>query len=340
MSKSNLNKPQRFNLIPMIIPLYLRLQKKMKINSTYILSLFLLFTITSCGKFYKLEKSTNWEELYDAANDYYSKEEYNKAIILYDKVLPVIRGSEKAELADFNYAYSHFRTKRYIEAAGYFNTFYQTYNRSPLAEEALFMNAYSLYLDAPDFNLDQKSSRDAVNAIQLFINRFPSSDSYERAMTMIDDLQKRFEEKAYQESLLYLRLTEGLYPGDFYRACIINFQNFAKDYPDSKYNEELGYKLVEVALAYGDRSVFDKKEDRLKDVFKFADQFKVKYPESKYLSSIEPLIKKADAELNAHLKLKKEYEEALAKAKLDQDNTNMPSKEDINTENLPEIINN
>jgi outer membrane protein assembly factor BamD len=45
---------------------------------------------------------------------------------------------------------------------------------------------------------------------------------------MIEDLQIRFEEKAYQESLLYLRLTEGLYPGDFYRACIINFQNLAK----------------------------------------------------------------------------------------------------------------
>ncbi len=58
---------------------------------------------------------TNWEELYAAANTYYDAGEYNKAIILYDKVLPVIRGSERAELADFNYAYSHYRTKRYIE---------------------------------------------------------------------------------------------------------------------------------------------------------------------------------------------------------------------------------
>jgi outer membrane protein assembly factor BamD len=312
----------------------------MKIQKIHILYILALLVISSCGPFYKLEKSTNWEELYEAANEYYNEGEYNKAIILYDKILPVIRGSEKAEMADFNYAYSHFRTKRYIEAAGYFNTFYQTYNRSPLAEEALFMNAYSLYLDSPDYNLDQKSSRDAVNAIQLFITRFPESDSYERAMGMIDDLQRRFEEKAYEEAMLYLRLTEGLFPGDFYRACIISFQNFAKDYPDSKYNEELAYKLVEVSLAYGSRSVFDKKEDRLKDVFNFADQFKRRYPESKYIGAVEPILKKAEKELTAHQKLKKEYDEALAKAKLEEEDTSLPSAEVKQTENLPEISNN
>ncbi|MGY6744642.1 MAG: outer membrane protein assembly factor BamD [Cecembia sp.] len=311
----------------------------MKVNKLYILALLFILALSSCGKFYKLEKSTNWEEIYEAANQYYNEGEFHKAIILYDKVLPVIRGSDKAEMADFNYAYSHFRTKRYIEAAGYFNTFYQTYSRSPLAEKALFMNAYSLYLDSPDYNLDQKSSRDAVNAIQLFINRFPQSDSYERAMTMIDDLQKRFEEKAYQESMLYLRLTEGLFPGDFYRACIINFQNFAKDFPDSKYNEELAYKLVEVSLAYGSRSVFDKKEDRLKDVFNFAEQFKRRYPESKYIGGIDPVVKKAEKELTAHLKVKKEYEETLAKAKLEEDSA-VPSTEVDQSEKILEISNN
>jgi len=269
--------------------------------------------MTSCSPFYKLEKSTNWDEIYTAANQYYNNGDYSKSIILYDKVLPVIRGSEKAELADFNYAYAHFRMKRYIESSGYFNTFYQTYNRSPLAEEALFMNAYSLYLDAPDYNLDQKSSKDAVNAIQLFINRFPESDSYERAMSMINDLQVRFEQKAYNESMLYYRLTDGLYPGDFYRACIINFQNFAKNYPDSKYNQELAFKLVEVSAAYGERSIFLKKEERLKEALAFADQYKKKYPSSKEINKVESIITKTQLELVAHQKLKKEYDEQMAK---------------------------
>lgn len=274
-----------------------------------------LGVLSSCGEFYKLEKSTNWDELYDAANRYYDKKEYNKAIILYDRVLPVIRGSGKAELAEFNYAYAHFRTKRYVEAAGYFKTFFDTFNRSPLAEESLFMNAYSLYLDSPDYNLDQRSSRDAVNAIQLFMNRFPESDSYERALSMIDDLQRRFEEKAFEESKMYYRLTEGLFPGEFYRACIINFQNFAKSYPDSKHNEELAFKLVEVSLAYAERSVFDKKEERLKDTITFGENFSKKYPESTYVKKVSNLVNKTQTELVAYYKLKEDYDRRTAEAK-------------------------
>ena len=283
--------------------------------SFYIIALLMAVSVSSCGKFYKLEKSTNWDQLYTAANEYYVKGDYNKAIILYDKVLPVIRGSERSELAEFNYAYSHFRIKRYIEAAGYFKTFYDTYNRSPMAEEAFFMHAYSLYLDSPDFNLDQRSSRDAVNAIQMFINRFPESDSYERAMTMIDDLQRRFEEKAYQESSMYYRLTDGLFPGEFYRACIVNFQNFAKNYPDSRYNEELAYKLVEVSTAYAERSVFNKKEERLNQSLGFADSFFRKFPDSQYKGKVTNLTNKTKAELTAHLKLKQDYEARTAAAK-------------------------
>jgi outer membrane protein assembly factor BamD len=272
-------------------------------STLFILALVLLI---SCGPFAKLEKSTNWEELYNGANKYYQEGEYNKAIILYEKVLPVIKGSEKAEMAEYNYANCHFKTKRFIESAGYFNTFYKTYNRSAMAEEALFMNAYSLYLDAPDYNLDQQSSKEAVNAIQQFVSRFPASASYERAMEMLKDLESRFEEKAYSEAEMYYRLKEGLFPGDFFRACIINFQNFAKDYPESKRNEELAYRLVEVGYAYAKNSAFDKKEERLTDALKFATTFYRKYPTSGYLGDVKKFEEQTKQEFAAHFKMKQE----------------------------------
>jgi outer membrane protein assembly factor BamD len=279
----------------------------------FILLVFVTLSL-SCGPFAKLEKSTNWEELYEGANDYYQKGEYNKAIILYDKVIPIIRGSEKAELADYNYAYCHFKTKRYIESAGYFNNFYRTYNRSPLAEEALFMHAYSLFLDAPDFNLDQQSSQEAVAAIQQFVTRYPGSDSYERALEMLTDLEKRFEQKAYEESMMYYRLKDGLFPGDFLRACIFNFQNFAKDYPESEYNEELAYKLVEVSTEYAVNSIFSKKEERLNDVFQFSMNFYRRYPDSKFTAEVKDYENTAREELNSHLKVKRDIAERSEKA--------------------------
>ncbi|WP_162419043.1 outer membrane protein assembly factor BamD [Cyclobacterium roseum] len=310
----------------------------MKKTTLLYINILLLSTVvlSGCGEFYKLEKSTNWDELYEAANRYYDEGEYNKSIILYDRVLPVIKGSGKAELAEFNYAYAHFRTKRFIESAGYFKTFFDTYNRSPLAEEALFMHAYSLYLDSPDYNLDQRSSREAVNAIQLFMNRYPDSDSYERAISMIDDLQKRFEEKAYEESRMYYRLTEGLFPGEFYRACIINFQNFAKDYPDSEYNEELAFKLVEVSNAYAERSVFDKKEERLKQSIEFAQDFAQKYPDSSFDRKVKNLMSESETELETHYRLKEQYESRSAEARRlrEEEERNQKATEALrNTEN-------
>jgi outer membrane protein assembly factor BamD len=295
-----------------------------------LLFLSILFLIASCGPFSKLEKSTNWEELYNGANKYYQEGEYGKAIVLYEKVLPVIKGSEKAELAEYNYANCHFKTKRYIEAAGYFSTFYRTYNRSPLAEEALFMNAYSLFLDAPDYNLDQQSSQEAVAAIQQFVTRFPASASYERAMDMLTNLESRFEKKAFSEAELYYRLKDGLFPGDFYRACIINFQNFAKDYPDSKHNEELAYKLVEVGYGYAENSAFDKKEERLNNALGFASTFYRKYPSSPYLGNVQGFEAKTRKELEAHLKIKKEVAErtAAAEAKAAAENEAKTKEED------------
>jgi outer membrane protein assembly factor BamD len=154
--------------------------------------------------------------------------------------------------------------------------------------------------------LDQQSSKEAVNAIQQFVSRFPASASYERAMEMLKDLESRFEEKAYSEAEMYYRLKEGLFPGDFFRACIINFQNFAKDYPESKRNEELAYRLVEVGYAYAKNSAFDKKEERLTDALKFATTFYRKYPTSGYLGDVKKFEEQTKQEFAAHSKMKQE----------------------------------
>ena len=131
---------------------------------------------------------------------------------------------------------------------------------------------------------------------------------------MIDDLQKRFEEKAFEESKMYYRLTDGLFPGEFYRACIVNFQNFAKSFPDSKYNEELAFKLVEVSAAYAERSVFDKKEERLNQSIDFAQNFAQKYQDSQYGKKVNNLMSETKTELEAHYRLKEQYEARSAEA--------------------------
>jgi len=139
------------------------------------LTVILILTALSCSKFRKIQKSNDWELKYRAAMEYYQNKEYYKASVLYEEILPILKGRPEAEQAQFNFAYSYYYQKQYVLSAHYFQTFYQLYSRSQYAEEALFMYAYSLYMDSPDFDLDQQSTEDAIQAAQNFLNKFPRS---------------------------------------------------------------------------------------------------------------------------------------------------------------------
>jgi len=88
--------------------------------SAYIVLVLLLVT-ASCSKFRKIQKSGDWELKYEAAMNYYQEEEYYKASVLFEEIIPIIRGSEKAEKAQFYFAYSYYHQKQYILASANLN---------------------------------------------------------------------------------------------------------------------------------------------------------------------------------------------------------------------------
>ena len=68
----------------------------LKIKQTIILS-FLFFVTTSCGNFTKvLNKGTSAEQ-YTLATELYDEGKFNKAIQLFEKVIPAYRGKPQME---------------------------------------------------------------------------------------------------------------------------------------------------------------------------------------------------------------------------------------------------
>jgi outer membrane protein assembly factor BamD len=237
-----------------------------------------LWTTAACSDFRKLQKSTNWREKYDAALRYYQRGErgdYIKASTLFEEVLPLIRGTEEAEKANFYYAYCHFHQRLYVESAFYFESFYQTYSRSDFAQEAMYMHAHSLFLDSPVVELDQTSSIEAIAAMQNFINRYPSSEYAEQATTTINELQQKLEEKAYHNAVLYKKLSQ-------HNSAVIAFDNFSKDYPDSKLNEEISFFKLESQYLYARRSITSKQKERYEKAIEFYNNFIGSYANSKF----------------------------------------------------------
>jgi len=240
----------------------------------------LLYSTLSCSEFRKVQKSDDWKLKYDKAMEYYEKGDYFRSIALFEEVLPVTRGKPEGEKAQFYYAYAHFKDKQYILSAHYFETFYQTYSRSEYATEAQFMYAYSLYQDSPIYSLDQTSTRDAIDALQAYINKNPDSEFLKEANDIISELQIKLETKAYENAKEYYKI-------GMLKSAKIAFENFAKDYPDSKYNEELKYLKIEAIFKVAQKSIPSKQKKRYQQVLELYEEFVDRYPNSTFQNQAE-----------------------------------------------------
>lgn len=257
---------------------------------TILLPLLMLMVASSCSEFRKIQRSNDWNKKYEAAMEYYEQEKYGRAAILLEEVLPLTRGTDQAEKAQYYYAYAHYHQRLYIEAAYYFKLFYDTYGRSPLAEEALFMHAFSLYEQSPRYNLDQTSSFEAIEALQNFINIFAYSDYKERATAILDQLQAKLALKAYEQAKLYYEIGR-------YKAALVALDTFANDFPDSNFNEELAYLKVKVGYDLARNSLPKVQRERYFDTVDFYQNFVDRYPDSNWGREAERYYVQAQQEI-------------------------------------------
>lgn len=236
----------------------------------------LIITLGSCkSKYEKLKASNDYAKKYQEAIKYYNQKDYNKALGLFEVLVERYRGRTEAEDLFYYYAFTNYKLKDYTSARYHFKTFADTYPSSTRAEECRFFSAYCYYLDSPIFSLDQDNTLKAIEALQLFINLYPKSDRVTEASKLIQNLRDKLETKAYANAKLYLTI------GD-YQSAVIAFNNALRDYPDTKYGEEMEYLIVKSQYLYASRSLEYKQEERYTQAIAYADQFSEKYPASKY----------------------------------------------------------
>ena len=90
---------------------------------TYLIIALFTVTLFSCSKYHKIQKSQDFQFKYEKALEYYDREDYYKALNLFDQVMPFFRGTDKAESISYKYAYAYYNQKDYILASYYFNRF-------------------------------------------------------------------------------------------------------------------------------------------------------------------------------------------------------------------------
>ena len=248
-----------------------------------------LLLLTSCGEYNKVLKSTDANVKFEYAKKAFEKGKYGQACTLLSEIVTVMKGTEHAEEALYLLGLSHFENKDYISAGAYFKTYYTHYPKGKYAELARFYSGYGYYLDSPEPQLDQTTTHKAIEELQNFLDYFPKSDKVSIAQNAIFELQDKLVLKELQNAVLYYNL--GTYLGNNYESAVITAQNAIKEYPYSKYKEQLQMLILKSRYQEAILSVDEKKEDRFRIVIDEYYSFINDYPESESRQEADHIFK-------------------------------------------------
>lgn len=272
---------------------YSRPNMKQINRSAFALLVLFVMIFSGCqDAFEKVRRSTSVQQRLDKAFDYYKKEDFAKAQLLFEDLIPLIKVDTIGEKVFFMYAYTHYNQKSYALASYYFKQFFNTYGNSAKSEEALFMSAMSQYKLSPTYRLDQSETNKAIEGFQMFANSFPGSNRVDRCNRMIDEMRGKLEFKAYESAYLYYKISD-------FKAAVYSFQQLLQDYPDTENAEKVKFMIIKSDYHLAVNSVTSKQRERFEETLKQYLDFVDTYPSSTFKKEAEDIYDKAQAKLAA-----------------------------------------
>ena len=263
---------------------------KMRKNILTILALAVV--LTGCGEYNKVLKSTDANYKFEYAKKAFEERKYVQAATLLEDVVKVLKGTDKAEESLYLLGLSYYENKDYLTASSYFKTYYTHYPKGKYTELARFYSGYGCYLDSPEPQLDQTETYKAIEELQKFLDYHPNSDRAAIAQNAIFELQDKLVQKEIDNAQLYYNL--GNYLGNNYNSAVIVATNALKNYPYTKYKEQLQMIILKSKFQEAYQSVQEKKEERFRSVIDEYYSFINDYPDGKYRKEADNIYKIAE----------------------------------------------
>ncbi len=251
-----------------------------------------LMLLSSCGEYYKVQKSTDVAERYSFAKKSYNQKKYSRTISLLEDMLSSLAPSAEGPQSTYLMANSHYELGHYEDAARYFKLYYKSYPKSPKSAESRYKAGYSLYQTSPEARLDQTPTYEAIKELNGYLELYPKGEYAEEVTSMLFRLQDKLAHKEYLSAELYYNL--GLYLGNNYQSCVITAQNALKDFPYCKDKEDLIYLIFKAKAKEAELSVLAKQQERLRSAI---DQYYVylnTFPRGRYIKEAQHIYKRLD----------------------------------------------
>ena len=248
-------------------------------KNIYIL-LLLALVVTSCGEYDALLKSTDNELKKQKVYEYYDAGKYLKVTELLQQILPRYRATEEAEQLNWINAQATYKLLDYEIAQQLFKDFADLYPLSTNAEEALYMAAMCYYNLSPRAELDQANTNKAIESFTIFMTRFPNSTRTAECREKRKEMQEKLVEKSYINARLYYDMGE-------FKASTVSLSNSLKEYPDTKYREELMFLKLDALYQTALRSIPSKQRERYQNTLDEYYSFIEEYPKSSHDKDVD-----------------------------------------------------
>ncbi|MBQ7686210.1 MAG: outer membrane protein assembly factor BamD [Bacteroidaceae bacterium] len=255
----------------------------------------LALVFTSCGNYSNVLRADDYDYRYEAAKEYYAAGEFSHCYQVLEDMILLLKATDKGEESLYMLAMCYYNLKYYESASDYFERYYQSYPKGTYTELSRFYAGLSAYKQSPDSRLDQSSTYTALNCLNEYLQYYPNSPRREEVTDMIYQLQERLAQKEYESARLYYNLGNYtgncIFGGNNFDACIITAENTLKQYPYTRFREELMMLILRSRYKLALNSIESKAEERYRATIDEYYGFKNEFPESKYIKEADKMFR-------------------------------------------------
>ncbi|MBO4916306.1 MAG: outer membrane protein assembly factor BamD [Bacteroidales bacterium] len=258
----------------------------MKHTKIIVALLLAAFAALACKSEYEvLLEGNDVDAKYAAAFDYFNQGKYLRSAQLFESLSPLTSGTDKADTVQYYWGLSNYRYRDYYTAETNFTNFVAMYPLSPFAPDAGFFRIDCLFRQTLRYELDQKPTNTAIEAIRQYLTENPDTPYHTLCDNMLSELDGRLDRKAYENARLYYKMED-------YQAASVALKNVLKDDSENIYREDILYYIAMSSYKYASMSVQEKQKERylvfVDDYLNFVGE----YPESEYRRELDGLYRR------------------------------------------------
>ena len=207
---------------------------------------YFFYLIISAGIFIGCSSSIDTvnlsaEEKLAYAINLYDDEDYEEAVNEFQAIVLQYPGNAVVDDAQYYLAQTRFQRGEYILAAYEFSKLVKNMPASSFVPDAQFMLANCYYELSPNYSLDQKYTKKAIEEYQAFIDFFPSNEKVSETERRIVELNEKLAYKEFIIAGIYEKL-------DYYTAALSYYENVVDIYHDTKYAPMAMYNKIKLLV--------------------------------------------------------------------------------------------